>query len=283
MSAAQSSVPRETIMFGKIVFCLIGILASSWPATAQSRTPFKLFESLIFTGDAPDLGRLGFEHLTIADPHVLGLDVPNAEQVQKALELPRSNQHLVVDIEQWPLEGAYAARASSIAKYQATLGAIRKADPSLKLGLYGVLPMRDYWNAIGWRGDDALRDWKSRNGEIASALVPYVDELFPSLYTFYGDKDAWVVFARANIEEARRISQGKPVYCFLWPQFFKTFAYLPGDYWYTQLDTCRRYADGIVIWGTMTREASNRPEQWDENSEWWQATLRFLRELGKIP
>ncbi|MGX9571820.1 MULTISPECIES: hypothetical protein [unclassified Mesorhizobium] len=267
-------------MFFKTVFCAICLLAGSWPATAQTRTPFRLFEAMNFAG-GPDFRSFGFEHLTIVDPHVLGHDVPDAGQVQKALARPRSNEYLNIDIESWPLEGP--DQASSIAKYQKTLSAFRKADPSVKLGLYAVLPIRDHWRAIGHQGAVELDDWKQQNTKIASSLVPYVDALFPSLYTFYGDKDAWVAYAQANIGEARRISQGKPVYCFLWPQFHKTFAFLPGDLWYAQLDTCRRLADGIVIWGTIGSNSPYRPAKWDEKAEWWQATLSFLRELRKIP
>lgn len=257
---------------------MMWLLTGSLSAMAQSHAPFKLFATLTLLG-GPDFRTFGFENLTIADPHVLGLDIPHPGQVQQALKLPRGNQYLAVDIEHWPVEGP--DQASSIAKYQKTLSAFKKADPSVKLGLYGVLPIRDHWRAIGHQGAAALDDWKQQNTNVGSALVPYVDVLFPSLYTFYGDKDAWVAYAQSNLEEARRISQGKPVYCFLWPQFQKTFAFLPGDFWYLQLATCRRLADGIVIWGTM-HGPSDGPAKWDEKAEWWQATLKFLREDGKI-
>ncbi|MEI8699546.1 hypothetical protein [Mesorhizobium sp. ISC15] len=267
-------------MFFKTIFCVICLLACSWPATAETRAPFRLFEAIRFAG-GPDLRAFGFEHLTIVDPHVLGPDVPDTGQVRQALAVPRSNEYLNVDIESWPLEGP--DQASSIAKYQKTLSAFRKADPSVKLGLYAVLPIRDHWRAIGHQGAAALDDWKQQNTNLASSLIPYVDALFPSLYTFYGDKDAWIAYAQSNIGEARRISQGKPVYCFLWPQFHNTLAFLPDDLWYTQLDTCRRLADGIVIWGTIGSNSPYRPAKWDENAEWWQATLRFLNELENAP
>ncbi|TIL65962.1 hypothetical protein [Mesorhizobium sp.] len=269
------------IMFFKAVCCIVCLLTGEWPATAQTQAPFKLFEALTVDGDHPDFRSLGFEHLTIASPHVLGRDVPDAGQVQKALALPRSNEYLAIDIETWLLTGP--DQASSIAKFQKTLSAFRKADPSVKLGLYSMLPYRDYWRAIGHQGPAALDEWKQHNTTVASSLLPYVDELFPSLYTFYGDKDAWVTYAEANIKEARRISQGKPIYCFLWPQLHKTLAFLPGDYWYTELETCRRLADGIVIWGTIGQNSPYRPAKWDEKAEWWQATLKFLSELDRTP
>lgn len=275
-------------MFFKTVFCIVCLLASPWPAMAQQQAPFRLFEHLSFTDGPPDFRSFGFERLTIADPHVLGSGVPDAGQVQQALALPRSNEYLNVDIEAWPLTGP--DQASSLAKYQKTLSAFRKADPSVKLGLYSVLPVRDYWRAIGVHGTVGLNDWKQQNTNIASSLLPHVDALFPSLYTFYDDKAGWVAYAQANLVEARRISQGKPVYCFLWPQFHKSLSgrnttrpFLPGDFWYAELDTCRKLADGIVIWGTMRGGPSYGPEKWDEKAEWWQATLKFLSELDRTP
>jgi hypothetical protein len=285
ISAAQKFVDRQHrgrgILFFKTIFCIACLLTGLWPASAETRESFKLFEALNFVGGPPDFHSFGFEHLTIASPHVLGPDVPDAGQVQKALALPRANELLAIDIETWPLQGA--KQASSIAKYQTTLSAFRRADPSVKLGLYSMLPLRDYWRAIGLQGAAARDEWKQQNTTIASSLIPHVDVLFPSLYTFYGNKDRWVSYAEANIAEARRISQGKPVYCFLWPQFHKSLAFLPGDYWYTELETCRRLADGIVIWGTIGRSSPYRPAKWDENAEWWQATLKFLSELDRTP
>ncbi|MER8595866.1 hypothetical protein NKH33_30735 [Mesorhizobium sp. M1182] len=275
-------------MFFNTVLCVTCLLTGSWSVTAQTRAPFKLFEALTFADGHPDFHSFGFEHLTIADPHVLGRDIPTSDHVQEALKLPRSNKYLNIDIEIWPLSGP--DQASSIAKYQKTLSAFRKADPGVKVGLYSVLPVRDYWRAIGVQGPAALDEWKQQNTDIASSLIPHVDALFPSLYTFYDDKDGWVAYAQANLSEARRISQGKPVYCFLWPQFHKslpgkntTRPFLPGDYWYTELDTCRRLADGIVIWGTMRGGPSYGPEKWDEKAEWWQATLKFLSEFDNTP
>ncbi|MER9870207.1 hypothetical protein NKJ35_24070 [Mesorhizobium sp. M0136] len=255
--------------------CLVA--AFLWVSQGHA-AEFKVFEHLNFDGGPKDFRQFGMERLTIVDPHILGPDIPNPAQIDEAKRQPRTNEHLVIDIESWPLEGE--GQAVSIGKYQQTLTAFRKADPNIRLGLYSVLPVRDYWRANGHHGEAGVAAWRKTNSDIAAGLIPYVDDLYPSLYTFYGDKDAWIVYAEANLREARRISAGKPVYCFLWPQFFKTFAFLPGDYWYAELDTCRRMADGVVLWGTI-RDAGppHRSAEWDDKAEWWQATLRFLSEV----
>ena len=65
---------------------------------------------------------------------------------------------------------------------------------------------------------------------------------------------------------------------FLWPRYEEnkptdvTGQYMPADFWRLQLETCRQYADGIVIWGGWQ-------EQWDENAPWWVETKKFLQGL----
>ena len=50
-------------------------------------------------------------------------------------------------------------------------------------------------------------------------LAGAVDILFPSLYTFYTDQGGWVRYAYAQIAEARRNANGKPVYVFYGQQY----------------------------------------------------------------
>src|SRR5262249_4133499 len=107
---------------------------------------------------------------------------------------------------------------------------------------------------------------------------------FPSLYTYYPDQAGWVAYAKANLSEARRLAPGKPVYCFLWPQYHdsSTLAYqfLPVDYWKLQLQTCRQYADGIVILGCVGKDGKmNGWLTWDDNAPWWQATIQFVASI----
>ena len=86
--------------------------------------------------------------------------------------------------------------------------------------------------------------------------------------------------ALAQLNAAR--AYGKPVYAFLWPRFHDSNRLLGGryigdDYWRMELDTARRYADGIVLWGGWDE---GRPAQWDENAPWWRVTKGFLQEDG---
>ena len=109
-------------------------------------------------------------------------------------------------------------------------------------------------------------------------FAPHVDAIFPSLYTFYEDQNGWETYARETLQAARQFN--KPVYAFIWPKYHpsnKTLKgqYIPRECWRLELNTCRKYCDGVVIW-------NHEPEKnWDPAAPWWQETLAFLAELRK--
>jgi hypothetical protein len=106
-----------------------------------------------------------------------------------------------------------------------------------------------------------------------------VDALFPSIYTFYTDRQGWVTYAIAQITEAKRKAKGKPVYAFLWPQYHESnlllgLRPLDSDYWELQLNTVAQHADGVVIWGGW---GANGPELWNEEA--YGGNEMFMRRL----
>jgi hypothetical protein len=104
------------------------------------------------------------------------------------------------------------------------------------------------------------------------------DILLPSVYTFYEDREGWVQYAIQQIQEARRYGGNKPVYVFLWQQYHASNqklagTYLPPEFWRLQLETARKYADGVVIWGEYD-------DTWNETAPWWLETKSFLERIG---
>jgi len=270
---------RPLVLLALLV-CLVTI-ATTAPWAAAPRRTFPVYEAMLFSG-APNFAGYGVRHLRIVDSHELwkpGGDtkaVPDVEQINKIVATPSGAENLLaIDIEEWGFD------AESVRKYIRTLDRIRSAAPNWRLGLYGVLPDRDYWRAIKPTNDPEYRNWQSGNDR-AALIAAHVDVLFPSLYTFYPDQDGWVRYATANLREARRLGRGKPVYCFLWMQYHESsdFAHqlLKADYWRRELETCRQFADGVVIWGGFTLNGGKFQQlPWDENAPWWRATLEFLK------
>jgi hypothetical protein len=258
---------------------------------AQPAKIFTVFDGTLYK-NKPNLSSFGVKPIKIIYGHEFWEPGQNMEPLPtraRVREVASSAQALgvpvVIDIEHWltspTVHKVSAATAQeSVAKYAAVLSWFREAVPDRSVGLYGIVPMIDYWRAIE-RPSSALHlEWVA-DSERALSLVGLVDVLFPSLYTFYVDQKGWVAYATAQLIEARRLAAGKPVYVFLWPQYhnsnpFVGERYLPDEYWKLELDTVRKYADGVVLWGGW---ADNGPAMWDDKAGWWTVTKQFLRTL----
>lgn len=282
---------RRWHSFPVLTALLLAALPICSAQAAQKSHSFRLFDAMLFSG-GPDFSKYGFDRLRVVDDHELYKPGANEDEPPVMAEIQKivaggtgPGGIIVVDIENWPMTGAAPAVAASRRKYIETLDRFHKVAPKMKVGLYSVLPERDYWRAIGAMGNAAHAEWVGDNAA-AAPISSHVDALFPSLYTFYPMKAEWVEYARANLREARRLAKGKPVYCFLWPQYHDSsalgFQLLPADYWRIELDTCRKFADGIVIWGGYNMAGGNfHPLPWDDNAPWWQTTLDFMKTLHR--
>jgi hypothetical protein len=253
------------------------------PPSIAPQAKFVVFDGTLYQGK-PSSEQLGMKPITVlyqaamwpgksGDPQ----SVPDVD-VMRALALTanQSTGIAVLDIEQWKLTGDPATTAQSIDKYQQTLQMFKQAAPSLQVGYYSVAPIRDYWSPIDGPQSPNYLAWQQENNTVAP-IAQQADAMFPSAYTFYTDQVGWQTYAIAQIAEARRIAPGKPVYLFLWPQYDNGQAqggdYLTDDYWKMELETAKKYADGVVIWGGWT-------QTWDNNASWWLDTQQFMTENG---
>jgi hypothetical protein len=225
-----------------------------------------LYESRFFTAD----------QLVTAMP---------AEQTVRSLAstLRNETEPVVIDIERWPLKGDAATVQATVAKFLLVLSWMKSEAPNMQVGAYGTVPLPDYWRAIRDPASEEYKAWQQDNDRL-DKIATHVDALFPSIYTFYTDQKGWVTYAVAQIAEARRKANGKPVYAFLWPQYHESNLLLSQqpldpDYWELELNTVYQHADGVVIWGGW---GANGPEPWKEEALWWQVTKRFLTRIDSV-
>jgi hypothetical protein len=184
-----------------------------------------------------------------------------------------------IDIEYW---GTYDLPdpqiEENISKLERVADIVRETAPTLQFGFYAVMPENAYWPLVAGTPDQ-LQRWRE-SARRTEVIARKVDVIMPSLYTFYdspSDRAGWEKWAHIELTEARRY--GKPVYPFLMPIFHDSNEKLrdhtvPGDYWRMELETVRRYADGVVLYGGYQLP-------WDEKAEWWQQTKQFLATLQK--
>lgn len=256
--------------------------------SSTSGRHFPVFDAMLYR-NKPDLSATGMLPIVGAYAGHFGAtwyrvpsQLPPKEKVQQvAREAVVKASLAFLDIEHWPQKGSLATVADSVNKYVQVAQWFREAAPGIALGYYGIPPVQDYWRAIDSASSADYVSWMSDNDRLRP-LADTVDIFFPSLYTFYDDREGWRRQAIAQITEARRYGGGKPIYVFLWPQFHNSnpdvaWKYLPTDFWQLELNTARQYADGIVIWGGWGPE--NRPVDWNELAPWWTTTKAFLAKL----
>jgi hypothetical protein len=274
---------------------MVGILLSRYPpaieptATASVSRPFVIFDATLYK-DKPPLDAYHIRSITLLYESRLFVanQSPAAmppEVIVRSLAsgLRDSAESVVLDIERWPLKGDGVAVQSTVAKFLSVLSWVKAEAPGVPFGVYGTVPIPDYWRAIRDPTSEEFRSWQQDNDRL-EGISDRVDALYPSIYTFYMDRQGWVTYAIAQITEARRKAKGKPVYAFLWPQYHESnrllgLRPLDPDYWELQLNTVYQHADGVVIWGGW---GDNGPESWNEEAPWWQATKRFLRRIDQV-
>lgn len=260
-----------------------------WPiAQAQNLPkPFIVFDGTLYSGK-PDLSTYGIQPVSVIYTSQFGKDwyknadrMPDKDVVQRiGREAQMKNTPVVIDIEHWPLHGAFNQVRSGLSKYMTVLQWFKEAAPLVEVGYYGAPPLRDYWKSLSSPGS---REWAAFAGanDSLNPLANAVDILFPSAYTFYADRGGWVRYAYAQISEAKRLAKGKPVYVFIMPQYHESNpslkgAYLPADFWRLQLQMAKTYADGVVIWGGWGNKG---PAKWEDNAAWWKVTKEFMKKL----
>lgn len=252
-------------------------------------TTFRVFDGTMFS-HKPDLSQHGIESITMVYAQELWPEkavtqsLPPREYVHSAIQSSISRKRseiIVLDIEQWRLD-TENLQSVNIPKYQALARWAKEANPALQVGYFGMFPLPDYQRGSKSLGALHYKSWQWENARLRD-LGSAVDILFPEAYTPPALKrDNWVTYARSVIEEARAF--GKPVYVFLWPQFYETghaegpWHYIPADYWNLQLHTAQQLADGVAIW-TGYDPAQRNLERWNDSADWWQVTKSFMDEL----
>jgi hypothetical protein len=242
---------------------------------------FPVFDALNHPGK-PNLSRQGLEHM-VSVSQIWRPGAPKGYVDERGVvaileRLPYEVSVISLDIEDWPILGvAENLRTQHIENYLLTAKIARRTKPHIKFGFYGIAPLCVYW-PIANQDQQQLAEWRAANRALRP-LAEWVDFVLPSLYTFYDDPAGWRQFAIATLEEARQY--GKPVYPFLWFEYFDGNLQLRGRDvkladWREELTICQERADGLVLW-------SNQERNWSESAGWWQAVLEMPRKKANTP
>jgi hypothetical protein len=262
-----------------ILLCTVLPFSALAAATPVAKC-FRVYSALLYTNVSVSAQAL-MDPVTVYDafrwwgPNDPRDQLPKSQGLEKWILVEKPlRQMLIVDLEDWPVQGDRTEVNATVARLSALTTRLRTGGFTQPIGIYGLPPIIDYWRAVQPSNSQQFMAWQAAN-DVVAPLVDSVDALFPSLYTFYDDQNGWETYARANVAEARRFAKGKPVYAFISMTYHNSSPTLggqliPQDYWQRQLRVLSQVADGVVIWGGYTLN-------WDEEAGWWLATKDFLQ------
>lgn len=157
--------------------------------------------------------------------------VSNAAIDRAAIKLIDFQNPILLDIECFDLLLDYD---NAVYNLQNALRRWKSANPKRLIGLYSIVPERNYWYPVRlhiiqhdeWSLDGLLKQrslyksWQFKNDKLASDLIPLMDFICPSLYAFTPTEDKhWCIYAETNLSEAFRVSNGKPIWPIIWPKY----------------------------------------------------------------
>ncbi len=281
-------------------------------AAGRQNSKFAIIDSIHYL-DKGDQSALGMGDYTIIyTSSIWPKDIIKAENKRPAATPPDefiaglvkplnpAKSPVVYDIEHWPLDirkdmkavandditaAAGKSVSASMNKLIHIINVSRQENPALKYGYYGCVPLRDYWTPVK-NDPEMMKKWREAN-DYLKPLADSLDVICPSVYTFSPDRANWVVYAKANIAEAKRLAGGKPVYVFLWPKYHNSNKedgkkFIEGDFWKLQLETVYNSgADGIIIWDSPRQVNSKEDAVWNPDREWWKETVAFINKIRK--
>lgn len=251
------------LLFALLVFTC----AAASPGPQSGEQAFLIFDNMLYKRK-PDTQSAGL----IASNILYGdkiwpskqnpLALPNREEFKTLVRAETANPGpLVIDVEALPLRGSPEAACHNMEMLATLADWAHEAAPGKVIGFYGT---------------NTLSNVPLPNQALAKELASHVDAFFPSLYTFEDSRVNWEKRAAMAQAEARALDKKKPIYFYIWPQYHegavKALRYVDGDYWKFQLQTARRYSNGVVLWGPSGYV-------WNEKSGWWAATKEFVLSL----
>jgi hypothetical protein len=147
-----------------------------------------------------------------------------------ATTVPDTGGPILIDIECYDLHND---AEHGIREIRTALMRWKTSKRNRLIGLYGTMPERNFWSPVNhvihsYNGDYGkmlvcqreVEDWSVHNQRIADSFAPLVDFICPSVYAL--DERYmrfWPCYADANIREAERVANGKPVWPIVQPVY----------------------------------------------------------------
>src|SRR5699024_8474359 len=245
-----------------------------------SDSEFKVFDGTSFKALPDKLTEFGLEYFALANSHALwgqsagqlrGTTVmPDKQRISDlAYKTALGPNELSLNIQHWSLTGSDAEVQEAVDRYVQVVRWFKETEPNLGVGIYRELPIHKVNRSTKPTDSNPYKSWIAMN-ERLQPLADEVDIFYPTLRTYTDDQDKWARDAKEQIKLARKLNGDNPVYVVLWPKYHSYYdgyedRLIEPGFWQFQLETARKYADGIVI-------ATPSKMDWDPAYPWWKET-----------
>jgi len=278
-----------------VVTFTLTFTASDTAVGAAAPKEFHVFNAIRYAG-TPDLSAYGIKPVNVIyeaglnDPPAAFSKVRRYSSIKVSHAAKSAMQHqntlVVLDMETW------GWNADAMRKYLEVIREFRGVNPYSKISMFGVMPTHGYllYNAFSRNKPSLVNSWEKLQ-RIATPIMSEVDALTPSVYTMGPNTKAWAQEAKLMVQRARQEAPGKPVYVFVWPQYYAGSSgckpgsinaqFLPAAVWRNELETLYPIADGVVLWSppwacSGDGRAVEHP-RFSADMPWFTETIRFMK------
>lgn len=178
---------------------------------------------------------------------------------------PRLIEGLTPEEQERVFKQTFEAEAQKF--FLATLAECKRIRPQATWGVY-ALPFRSYWD---YRDEEKAATLREHNDDLAW-LWPVVDFIAPSIYCFYKSCESGCentpaedrAYIEANLAEALRVADGKPVYAYIWGKYHSSNPTY-GSQFLNEVNLTNRFQipfemglDGVILFELIRTDAEAR-------------------------
>ncbi|MFD2555710.1 hypothetical protein [Sphingobacterium tabacisoli] len=248
---------------------------------------FKIFASLNYAG-TPDLAPYKIHRIKTINEKDLstgakvnGAYIPDFNKI-RTFASSQSDRNVPICI----MGGTWISdrntdQSAMVERYRSVSSAFKDVHSDFQLGFALVGPTSlsglrvsnssFYVNTAGWMQSAVIP---------ARGLRTYADYLLPASYIIDDDIALWTKEFYLTIKEAKLSNPGKPIYAYLYTDYFNQVANFQESYkpireetWEAMLEAVYKVCDGVVMSNIGTAN-------WSDNLGFWKATTKFMNKYA---
>lgn len=122
-----------------------------------------------------------------------------------------------------------------------------------------------------------VESWYRYSWQPTKDLTQFADIILPSVVLVDDNIEEWEADFKIMIEEAKAAASGKPIYAYIWTQYFNKEAKpIASKTWFRILEVVYSLCDGAII--ASNSQSESQKMQWDDKFDFWRATEAFMKE-----